>query len=269
MLTVDTQRRGVRWAAVGTRTAVCARAAVCAGAAVAILSLWLLSTVTSGARAAVVTGVCPPSAAGTPPSTAPASDMESQPAQVQIVACVGKQPITEALAQHWIAIARSEASGPTPKTNSPSAHGSSTSFLGKGGPPSAQIQKRLIVQVMGFLVSADWVIGEARDLNIHVAPATVKRQFASLRKQQFPRLKDFQMFLKETGQTISDLLLRTELNLLSQRIQQRIEAGEHGASNKQRALTRFVARFRRKWKAQTYCTPEYAVQDCGHVQASL
>jgi hypothetical protein len=189
--------------------------------------------------------------------------------QAQIVACVGAQSITQALAQHWIAVVRSEASRSAPQTDSPSAHGSSTRFLGKGGPPSAQIERRLIVQVMGFLVSADWVIGEARDLNIHVAPATVKRKFGSLRKQQFPKLKDFRTFLKETGQTIPDLLLRTELNLLSQRIQQHVAAGERGASNKQRALTRFVARFKRKWKAQTYCTPQYAVEDCGHVQASL
>jgi hypothetical protein len=37
---------------------------------------------------------------------------------------------------------------------------------------------------------------------------------------------------------------------------------------KQRALSRFVKGFKRKWQAQTYCAAEYASADCGHVQAA-
>lgn len=88
-----------------------------------------------------------------------------------------------------------------------------------------------------------------------------------MRKQQFPQIRKFRRFLRETKQTVADLLLRVELNLLSQRIQRRVVAHSHGVKGHQRALSRFVVRFRTKWTAQTYCAPQYAVSDCGHVQA--
>jgi hypothetical protein len=122
---------------------------------------------------------------------------------------------------------------------------------------------------MGFLVSADWVIGEGRDLGVHATPSEVRHQFNRLRKQQFHKRGEFQKFLKETKQAIPDLLLRVELNLLAQRIQRHALAGHRSARSRERALEEFVSNFRRKWTGQTYCTPRYAVQDCGHVQATV
>jgi hypothetical protein len=57
--------------------------------------------------------------------------------------------------------------------------------------------------------------------------------------------------------------------MLSQRIQKRIMAEHRGAKAKQEALSRFVKHFKEKWTAQTYCAPQYAVTECGHVQANL
>jgi hypothetical protein len=122
---------------------------------------------------------------------------------------------------------------------------------------------------MGFLISADWVVGEARDLNVHVSPAEVRRTFNRTRKAQFPKQGEFQAFLGKSKETVPDILLRVELDLLSQRLQRRVVAGEHGTHKKQVALKRFVSDFRNKWTAQTYCAAQYASQDCGHVQATL
>lgn len=122
---------------------------------------------------------------------------------------------------------------------------------------------------MGFLISGDWVIGEARDMNIHVSRAEVRRTFNRTRKAQFPKQGEFQAFLGKSKQTVTDILLRVELNLLSQHLQRRVIAGERGAHKKREALKRFVRDFRNKWTAQTYCTTQYASQDCGHVQATL
>jgi hypothetical protein len=122
---------------------------------------------------------------------------------------------------------------------------------------------------MGFLISADWVIGEARDLNVHVSPAEVRQTFDRTRKAQFPKRSEFQAFLGRSKETVTDILLRVELGLLSQRLQRRVVADEHGARKKQDALKRFVSDFRNKWTAQTYCAAQYASQDCGHVQATL
>jgi foldase protein PrsA len=50
----------------------------------------------------------------------------------------------------------------------------------------------------------------------------VKKQFVKIRTQQFPSTAEFEKFLTSSGQTVSDLLLRVKLNMLSQKIQQKI-----------------------------------------------
>ena len=88
-------------------------------------------------------------------------------------------------------------------------------------------------------------------------------------QRQFPKRKAFKKFLEQSGQTVADILLRVRLSILSERIQRSVVAGHHGARSRQRALESFVHGFKVKRMAQTYCAPEYAVQDCGHVQAAL
>jgi hypothetical protein len=124
-------------------------------------------------------------------------------------------------------------------------------------------------EVMAFLISSDWVLGEASDLNIHVTEAEVRHAFDHIRGQQFPNRREFTAFLKQSGETVADLLLRVRLKLTSERIQRHVLASHHGKRSRRRALERFVHDFSAKWMAQTYCEPAYAVQDCGHVQASL
>jgi foldase protein PrsA len=77
-------------------------------------------------------------------------------------------------------------------------------------------------EVMGFLLSSQWIIGEASSLGVKLSDAEVKKQFVKIRTQQFPTTAEFQKFLTSSGQTVSDLLLRVKLNLLSQKIQQKI-----------------------------------------------
>jgi foldase protein PrsA len=77
-------------------------------------------------------------------------------------------------------------------------------------------------QVLGFLISANWVVGEASEQGVKVSDNEVKKQFNQIKAQQFPKEADFQKFLASSGQTISDLLLRVKLNLLSSKIQQKI-----------------------------------------------
>jgi foldase protein PrsA len=77
-------------------------------------------------------------------------------------------------------------------------------------------------QVLGFLISSNWVIGEASDQGVKVSDKEVTKQFNQIRKQQFPKEADFKKFLASSDQTVSDLLLRVKLNLLSSKIQQKI-----------------------------------------------
>jgi foldase protein PrsA len=86
----------------------------------------------------------------------------------------------------------------------------------------AQQYKSLQQEVLGFLISSNWVIGEAKSLGVKLSDAEVKKQFEKIKSQQFPKAAEFEKFLKTSGQSVSDLLLRVKLNLLSQKIQQKI-----------------------------------------------
>jgi hypothetical protein len=102
---------------------------------------------------------------------------------------------------------------------------------------------------------------------IDVTPAQVERSFVHIRKQQFPRYKEFQAFLLSSGQTVGDLKFRVRLNLLSQRTTKRVLTGRRGSA-KQHALAHFVRGFTSRWRARTYCAAAYLTPDCGHVQST-
>jgi hypothetical protein len=223
-----------------------------------LVGLSLLWPMSGAAQPPAASAICPPTtpAEGTALATSEAGTATSPnpltPQQV-VVACVGPQEITEATFQHWSAVARA-AVGPDAK-HKPSAR-------------ELMKQEQVIVEeVMGFLISDDWVIGEAADLKVRVSQAELQKHFHEVREQQFPKLREFRKFLRETKQTVADLLMRVELDMLSNRIQRRIMAGHKSAQGRMRALTHFIRHFRSKWTAKTYCVPQYAVRDCGHVQA--
>lgn len=158
---------------------------------------------------------------------------------------VGDQPITNATFSHWLGVAAASSAQTTgsktpPKPSVPDppsytnciAHLTATApkpAKGQPKPTAAQFKTQceqeytaLKQEVLGFLISSDWVLGEASDQGVKVSDAEVQKKFGELKKQQFPKEADFQKFLVSTGQTVSDLLLRVKLNLLSQKIQQKI-----------------------------------------------
>jgi hypothetical protein len=182
--------------------------------------------------------------------TTSSSPTSAEPAPEEILVCVGSESITGATYSHWATIAR-RTEGQAPDKDLP--------------PSTAQTR----TEALQFLITSDWVLGEARDLHIAVSAAQLKRQFDRVKAQQFRTRAEFEAFLRSSGQTVADLLFRVQLNVLSQRIQRHVSAVHGGTRAKQRALSRFVEAFKSKWLAQTYCAPEYAVQDCGHVQSIL
>jgi hypothetical protein len=228
---------------------------VLAGLLPALVALVLaLATGVAASDAEVPAAGCPPPTATSstgavlPPAATALGTTEPTPEQTLV--CVGAQAITGATYSHWLTVAK-DGSGPSVKGH----HVASTS--------------ELQTEVLGFLISSDWVLGEAKDLSVSVSAAKVKKEFEHIRKAQFPKRGEFEAFLRDSGQTIADLLLRVELNLLSARIQKQVVAGHHSAVSKRHALSQFVKTFKVKWQAQTYCAAEYDVADCGHVQAMV
>jgi hypothetical protein len=189
---------------------------------------------------------CPPAPQAVTGAGLSAPVHEAMTSQQTVVACVAWMAITRRTFAHWATIARS------------------------AGPHTHQVT--IVREVMSFLISSDWLRGEAQQFGIHVSRAKVRRKFNRLRHDQFPHEREFRKFLRRTKETVADLLLRVEVQLLADRIlrhEQRLAARLHGAARREAAISRYIEGFKTRWTAQTYCLPHYAVPDCGHVQANL
>jgi len=158
---------------------------------------------------------------------------------------VDKTPITKAAFDHWIGVAAVSGSSGVfakkPAVPVPPEYTQCIAHLQelaraelaakkiKAVPATATLKtqcaqqyKALSQEVLGFLISSQWVIGEAGSLGVKLTDAEVKKQFVKIRSQQFPKAAEFEKFLSTSGQSVSDLLLRVKLNMLSQKIQQKI-----------------------------------------------
>ena len=155
---------------------------------------------------------------------------------------VGGKPISKTTFEHWLGVAAASsattatASKPVlpvpPNYTACIAHLQATApkpAKGQPAPTTAALKtqceqqyKSLQTEVLGFLISADWVIGEAEHLGVKLSDKEVQKEFEKIKSQQFPKPAEFQKFLASSGQSVSDLLLRVKLNLLSAKIQKKI-----------------------------------------------
>jgi foldase protein PrsA len=155
------------------------------------------------------------------------------------VVTVDGKSITKATYNHWLGVAAASTAATSSKPAVPEppsytaciaqAKAAAKPVKGQAAPSEAQLKsqceqeyKSLQQEVLGFLISSNWVLGEAGSLGVKVSDAEVKKQFEKIKNQQFPKAVEFEKFLKMSGQTVSDLLLRVKLNLLSSKIQQKI-----------------------------------------------
>jgi foldase protein PrsA len=167
---------------------------------------------------------------------------------------VNGQAISKETFNHWLGVAASASAAalpgqkaPKPVVPDPPSYTNCVAHLkeiepkpAKGQQPKTEAQlktqceqqyKALQQQVLGFLISADWVIGQAEEQGVKVSDKEVEAQFNKLKKQQFPKEAEFQKFLASTGQTDSDLLLRVKLSMLSTKIQEKVTKDAKKAVN--------------------------------------
>ena len=165
---------------------------------------------------------------------------------------VGSNPITKTTFEHWLSVAAASSATTAAKTaakpvlpDPPNytnciAHLEATAAKpakGQSKPTTAQLKSEceqqytsLKQEVLGFLISSEWVLGEASNLGVKVSDAEVKKEFEKIKNQQFPKAAEFEKFLASSGQTVSDLLLRVKLNMLSSKIQQKISKAKSSPS---------------------------------------
>jgi foldase protein PrsA len=167
------------------------------------------------------------------------------------VARVGDTNITKADFTHWVNVAAisqaqqattTGAAAATPSVPVPpnytaciaKARAALPKTLPKGqkNPTDTQLKAQcaqqyaaLRDQVTQFLISSEWIVGEAKSQGITVTDKQVQAELAKQKKQSYPKEADFQKFLKTSGMTMDDLLYRVKIDTLSQKLRDKVIKG--------------------------------------------
>jgi foldase protein PrsA len=75
--------------------------------------------------------------------------------------------------------------------------------------------------VLGFLIEAYWYQADAHRLGISLSNAQIRKAFEVQKKANFPSKAAFTAYLKESGQTMADVLYRVRIEELQQRLLKR------------------------------------------------
>ena len=146
-------------------------------AACALLAAGLLAGCGGGSSTAAGASAAVPSS--------PAVSAQGSSSSVDAVASVAGVPITKASYRHWLAVEK--------------AGGTSTNAGHRA---------------LSFLITSQWVIGEAAARRLSVSEAEVKQRFAQISKQSFPKAGALRKFLAKADETEADLLARIKVELL-------------------------------------------------------
>jgi foldase protein PrsA len=183
------------------------------------------------------------------------------------VATVGDEVITKKEYNHWLDAAAKGQSAQAPggSTTVPDAPDFKKCIAAKQKTPvpkgtpkpkESDLKKAcqqeydaLRTQVMQFLISAEWIQQEADARGIKASDKEVKKEFEDQKKQSFPKEKDYQDFLKSSGQTEADLLFRVKLDVLSNQVREKIVAGKDKVSDQE------ITNYYNKNKSR-FATPE-------------
>lgn len=152
-------------------------------------------------------------------------------------------------------------------------------------------------QVLTFLVQSRWVEQEAVARGIQVSDERVDRVFRRQKRQAFPTERAYRRFLRRSGSTESHIKYRVRLDLLQTaltriamsdiepvtkrdiaryraRHRRRFAGMRRAEANRwiralllsgreQRTLARFIADFRNRYVAITWCAPGHRIDECG------
>jgi hypothetical protein len=161
-----------------------------------------------------------------------------------------------------------------------------------------KVPRTTMTDVMQFLIQAEWVRGESRELGIRVSPEAVHRAFRRQRDQSFDSRREYRRFLRRSHQTHGQILFRVEQDVLARRITRKWAASaapvtrqdvrrfirNHRrvlrelsraqrrrkarrtltAIHQQRAVTRSISEYRPRWRALTVCAEGYVIAECSN-----
>jgi foldase protein PrsA len=164
------------------------------------------------------------------------------------VATVDGESVSKSDFSHWLTVAAKSSGQANAAVPDPPAYDKcvaqkrkTTPAPAKGQPKVTDAQlktqckteyNQLRDQVLQLLISFKWIQGEADSMDIKVSDADVKKSFDEQKKQSFPKDADYQKFLKTSGQSQDDIMQRVKLDLLSNKIRDKVIKGKDNVSDK-------------------------------------
>ncbi|HWA53875.1 MAG TPA: SurA N-terminal domain-containing protein [Solirubrobacterales bacterium] len=130
--------------------------------------------------------------------------------------------------------------------------------------PGGRDYEKLKHKAIGELLEFSWIRGQAGEMGIGLRPPQVSRELATLKKQAFKNGAQYRRFLKEAHFTRADVRDRVEVQMLSQRIEERIVLGIDSEAAAQKAFSRFVVEYEKRWRSRTVCAPGYVTELCSN-----
>lgn len=223
------------------------------------------TTTPAATRSTTTTPANPGSSAG--PGTLPAD----------AVAVAAGIPITQAEFDHWLAVAaKTAASGKAPPIDpsDPPGFNNCIAQARRDDPSLAKDSRQelkadcsvlfrsLSAEVMGFLIQSDWYAGYAARLGLVPSSQDVAKTFNAEKSQTFPTESKFNAFLKQEGETVTDIRFRVQVSLIAARL----AARQKGNQSAQAAAVQ--REIKSAFLAGTVCTPTVAMADCSNYHAS-
>ena len=175
------------------------------------------------------------SAVSTVPSSPAALAQGSTSSTPDAVAYVSGVPIPTTSYKHWLSVEK--ALGSTDAAN----------------------------QTLGFLITSEWMVGEAAARHIAVSEAEVKQHFAQLTKQGYSTKGSLQKLLPIHIRPKPTCSHARRPNCSSPTSWQ-ATAGKSSAQSKA-ILASFEKNFQKHWKHYTTCKSAYVMEDCSSTRA--
>ncbi len=184
----------------------------------------------------------------TAPGQAASGASATQAAVGATVAAVERTPITKASFEHWMSVTAAISHS---KTHTKAAH------------------TALKNQVLGFLITSQWVLAEAAHLGLSVSEAEGRQRLHQVTAKQFPKASQLKHYLASIGETEADLLMRVKGELLESKIAQHVTASKTASTEPHLLLSDFQKGFEARWRARTSCQSGYVMEDCREYKGAL
>jgi len=220
------------------------RAAVWTGGVLPLVLMLALSGCGGGSATSAGSSSTSSTAGGSPPAitSGAGASSHSTPASSAAVATVEATPIAQATFAHWLAI--------------------TAALSGQRGHDASASKEALKDRVMGFLITSEWLLGEAAAQGVDISEAATHKRLEEIQKKQFKAPSELQEYLAKNHETTADLLLRVKLELIESAISRKVTTTKHTAAEKTAALASFQKQFQSKWRAKTSCAAGYVTGDC-------